>query len=457
MSIPSDYEISEFDKQLLETMSVTLIPLDASIGSGDSFKSSIKTIFHNEGSVDLTVLFGDTLITDPNLPPENSILVGSTNSDLSWGVPESVENDDVIYTGVMRFDLRADLSNTIEENCNFNFPDVFDWLVQSAGLKLQHHDNWFDFGHLATFYQSSAKHLKSRFFNDLYFTESAVKKTSRDTKKINAEIAWYQHLPVNLKVFTPQLFSVKKTTKYSEYSIELLYQPTLAALAVYGSLTTRRWEIIFRSCFKFLKLSKTDDQSDKLYSNLLAKTIKRTSKIDEVIFATVGGKQAHLDLICYLNSKYSKLNSFEISYAHGDFCFSNILFDTRSELIKVIDPRGKATAKPGEFDFVLYDIAKLAHSVLGGYDLIIQNRYNIVNENGTKKLILPDLHTEAWRKMEQAFLSQLSSFDDRLTIGFLKFLCGHLFSSMVPLHCDDQDRQRALLLNAHRLFFEALD
>src|SRR5690606_40930853 len=47
-----------------------------------------------------------------------------------------------------------------------------------------------------------------------------------------------------------------------------------------------------------------------------------------------------LKYICnYCIQKVLELKSYP-SIMHGDFCFSNILFDSRSNRIKLIDPRG---------------------------------------------------------------------------------------------------------------------
>lgn len=455
ISVPEDYVINEYDKQILTDLPVSLIPIDPKMGSGESFRNSIASILSTRGNVELTVLFGDTLFPVSSIPGRNTISVSIATSDLEWGVPKSCANNDLVYTGLMRLDLNENIIRNVEKNYKSNFPGLFDSLVKCADLSLEQHDDWYDFGHLATFYQSSAKHLNSRVFNELTFTDTVATKKSADADKIKSEILWYEHLPTDLKTFTPQLVSSKKNIEQPEYSIELLYQPTLAALAVYGSLTKSRWEIIFRSCFKFLKASHSDGYSADFYNNLFSKTDKRMAETDLNLFNAFNGKDAHLKLISRLNKKYSEWSVTKNSYAHGDFCFSNILFDTRSERIKVIDPRGKTSFGPGEFDCVLYDIAKLAHSVIGGYDLIIQKRYNVITENEINKIIFPDLQTKAWKDMEEAFFSQLQVSYPNVTIDLLKFLCGHLFTSMLPLHSDDRERQFAILLNAQRLFLEA--
>ncbi len=64
------------------------------------------------------------------------------------------------------------------------------------------------------------------------------------------------------------------------------------------------------------------------------------------------------------------------AFIHGDLCFSNMLYDSRMRGIKVIDPRG--VDEDGQrmiYGSQLYDVAKLAHSVLGLYDHILAGQY----------------------------------------------------------------------------------
>ena len=72
--------------------------------------------------------------------------------------------------------------------------------------------------------------------------------------------------------------------------------------------------------------------------------------------------QAHFKKI----KKRNKLTNVAL-ISHGDPCFSNIIYDRKSNLIKFIDPRG-ANDKAELYMHELYDIAKISHSILGNYD-----------------------------------------------------------------------------------------
>jgi len=133
------------------------------------------------------------------------------------------------------------------------------------------------------------------------------------------------------------------------------------------------------------------------------------------------------------------------------------MYDSKSAAIKCIDPRGRSRNKAGqtisEFDDSQYDLAKLMHSVFGGYDLIINNRYYLDREY-TGSLELPDLTTKQWSSLRVLFRD---SFINEFGVDTFKssyLLSIHLFISMVPLHYDCQNRQMAFLQNAFRLFDE---
>jgi hypothetical protein len=141
---------------------------------------------------------------------------------------------------------------------------------------------------------------------------------------------------------------------------------------------------------------------------------------------------------------------------HGDFCFTNIFFDHRRQQIRTIDPRGAVVdGQPTIYGDVRYDLAKLNHSVSGFYDLILADRYACVGFDDrdvvlafppeTAATFLPALAAE-YRVGERGIL-------DRETIA----ITIHLFLSMLPLHQDRPDRQRAFVANALRLFAQHWD
>ena len=139
---------------------------------------------------------------------------------------------------------------------------------------------------------------------------------------------------------------------------------------------------------------------------------------------------------------------------HGDLCFSNILYDPQTGLIKLIDPRGDFFEE-GCYGDPRYDLAKLLHSFHGGYDFIMQEMYDlreIAPNNYVFRLFRPD-------NAEQSVETLMSTFDDAVAddLSDLMLLEALLFLSMLPLHSDDVERQKALYLTGIRILGDVFD
>ena len=146
-------------------------------------------------------------------------------------------------------------------------------------------------------------------------------------------------------------------------------------------------------------------------------------------------------------------NQHYVTLMHGDFCFSNILYDFKSKGIKVIDPRG--ITPDGELSVygdLRYDVAKLAHSVLGLYDFIVGGRFYY--EESAPYCVHFRLYTnETVRNVQDLFEGMTFA---GYTLGQLsiKPMVIQLFLSMLPLHHDNPLRQKAFLANALRLYIQ---
>ena len=152
------------------------------------------------------------------------------------------------------------------------------------------------------------------------------------------------------------------------------------------------------------------------------------------------------------NEVISKSSPEVATLIHGDFCFSNIFYDFRSRVVKVIDPRGlDPDWNVTLFGDPRYDIAKLSHSVLGQYDVIICGD-RIASQNGYsfEMEVCPDVD-QSWNKIERAF-HEVSIIKNSEQVRCNYAIMVHLFLSMLPLHHDCPSRQRTFIANAARLF-----
>jgi len=131
----------------------------------------------------------------------------------------------------------------------------------------------------------------------------------------------------------------------------------------------------------------------------------------------------------------------QLIYSHGDLCASNILFDVSSRQIKLVDPRGfsdfSETFRPIE-----YELAKLSHSFLGLYDLIICDAAEILVQEGQTVLQFK-LSAERQIMLQNEFLAFLKN--KKIDIHLLRLYESTLFFSMIPLHQDHPKRTLAQL------------
>ena len=143
------------------------------------------------------------------------------------------------------------------------------------------------------------------------------------------------------------------------------------------------------------------------------------------------------------------ISQHHLAFSHGDLCLSNILYNSHNNRLYIIDPKGQATLKshPTISD-IRYDISKLFHSFIGGYDHILANHFSIVN--GSIKF--SDLTYINMQEIYSRFRELI--IPDNLDISLHELLAINvmLFVSMTPLHDENKIKQKAFLINAKRLF-----
>jgi hypothetical protein len=105
---------------------------------------------------------------------------------------------------------------------------------------------------------------------------------------------------------------------------------------------------------------------------------------------------------------------------------------------KVIDPRG--TWGDSEYGDIKYDVAKLRHSIVGGYDAIINGLFSIEHKNGLE-INVDVFKPENYEKVSNDFDNYVRS---KWNLNQIKMIEGLLFVSMLPLHQDSFDKQLAL-------------
>ena len=121
-------------------------------------------------------------------------------------------------------------------------------------------------------------------------------------------------------------------------------------------------------------------------------------------------------------------------------------------IFKFIDPRGRFKTQTIYGD-PRYDIAKLRHSIVGLYDFIVAGLYKLssIGNDSYDFYVSTPLVTE---KLEPFFDELAVEYGyDRYDIKLIEAL---LFLTMIPLHSDDINRQKAFYLTAIKKINEVL-
>ncbi len=465
LTLPGDFLLDEADALCLREQGVTLFRTTpgATLGAAvHEFLSGARVT----GALD--ILYGDTLIADPLREGSDWLAVGHTDEYYNWhheapawGQPGGA------WTGLFSFSDAVLLRDKLAAAGDF-IAAVGAYDRHIGGLAHWQVSHWLDFGHVHTYFDSKRIMTTQRHFNRLHVVDGVVTKSGEDGAKIMAEATWFEQAPSPIKPFLAPY--ICRTDDCDGYQLEYLHLATLNELYVFGRLPERVWRRIFGACDAYLRTASSlapaspeaapDPALDPHYARLtyLDKTMQRLAA-----YATRSG--ADLDAPWVLNGRPAPSLRCMVqdaahtllaaapapSFLHGDFCFSNILFDFRAGRVKTIDPRGTdVLGRPSRFGDLRYDLGKLAHSVLGLYDFIVAGFY----------LLQADGQNLAFRVLSERCLPVQRLFIHTPFAGRLpaQWQCHPvmvlLFLSMLPLHADDPRRQQALMANGIRLYLE---
>lgn len=466
ISLPENYVISEFDELTLNANRVNVIHLDPSFTLNTSLAKCIEQICEDDQP--LRILLGDTLLN--KLPKDEDIIATAhAESEYKWKFEKTEFDNSVVWCGYFSIKNPFLLLHYLsQENTSF------EQALMSYGDDLRTPriiiDGWRDFGHINTYYRNRSEVTTPRVFNQLTSSNGWLRKQSSNSKKILGEFSWFERIPNDLQIYCPRTYLDENDRNDSKaYFIEYLNIPPLNELYVYGENQPKFWKNIFSLCFDFLNQAKSYTLTEKQKKEAIesqthlvrTKTFSRMENVKQSFSnidfdSPVNFNGRTVNSINYIVARCIELaesTASQPTICHGDFCFSNILFDSRANRIKVIDPRGiDWLDRPTITGDLNYDLAKLTHSAIGMYDHIIAGHYALSYD----KTELP-LHIEfeifSSNKMNEVhdiFMDKMRQYNfDIATIIPLTVL---LFLSMLPLHNDDNDRQIALLANAIRLY-----
>ena len=461
LSIPLGFDCTSFHLNQFKDLGIDVIYLSNDLSLGESVFSAVNAI-KEQGS--LLIMHGDTLFSGSITTLESFVSADIAPPHYRWGSLQLTSHDtnSLVLTGLFYFKDRYELLNALIEN-KYNFVNSIRFLLNGR-LTYKKINGWLDFGHLQTFFHSKNIVKINRNFNNLTFEKYKVIKSSK-SKKIISEAYWYENIPYYLRLYTSTYLGRVGTNSY-ELANEAL--PTLHDLYIFSRLDTQTWQLIAESISNYLRVAYSGKELsiqnlDILEGNylefLIIKTenrLKEWSVQDDVDLShewIINGKcLPSLNAIiefCKNEIRQTNIN-FKHGVMHGDLCFTNIFYDSRSQLIRMIDPRGNIIdGEDSIYGFLQYDLAKINHS-LHGYDEILAGRFSF--QAATKYDVDFSFHFDQYRSDAKEIFSKMSVYGEKINSPCIKLLTIMLFIGMTPLHSDNKKRQKAFIANAILLF-----
>jgi hypothetical protein len=299
--------------------------------------------------------------------------------------------------------------------------------------------------------------MDARYFNALERDDYTVTKRSADRAKLKREYDFYHLSPPEMQMFLVQPFDFQDDGRTASYRMERLSVPDMSLQWVHGAFQEAEFERFLDHILFFIRsrperaLPATDVRRVQ-HEIYIAKVEQRLSALKQapdyaqlapLLERVSGGIDALQKRYLALYEKIGKrLPHHRLTFGHGDPCFSNILYSKTNQYLKLIDPRGATTADD-LFTDPYYDVAKLSHSVLGGYDFINQGKFDIQVDDALRPTLTLENPPADWAR--RLFLEKLDAagFDAEL----VRLCEASLFISMLPLH---MDRPRKVLAFAIR-------
>jgi len=479
ITLPESFEPPAADLEILRHAGVQILPVPDGFSLGEAVVYVCNLIA--AGGRALNLLHGDTLIDVPFAGEQDEVAVAETADGYSWAEVESgadgfvaslrtvmagvpTDRQHPVACGYFAFSTASEIVRClVRARCDF--VEGVTLYAKARRMRARRVDSWFDFGHLRTFYQSRRFVTTERAFNSLRIVNGTVRKVSSALPdKIVAEATWYAQLPPPLRIYAARLIDAGRTADGDPYyETEYEYLPTLAELFVFGSLGRVSWNGIIQSCADFLTACAVrpvgvQNGTDALVTLIRPKTLDRLEQFALDSDISIDGEMRYrgrpLPSLVRIAEEVSALldgrRPCPAPVMHGDFCFSNILYNSRVRRVRVIDPRGYVGRNETRIDGdTRYDLAKLHHSIGGRYDHIVAGRYSLRGNGNDYSIDFENLPHQSW--VESAFMDiEIESV--RADTEEVKAIGVSLFLSMLPLHADQPARQQAFVANALRLY-----
>lgn len=315
---------------------------------------------------------------------------------------------------------------------------------------------WIDADYSDRFSREANLKFESRNFNSVNRPSGSnlIYKSSGKVEKLRSEYDFILGLDPEAASLFPAVRSFEVSGDEAVLAMDYWPYSNLSDMYCFSNLTEGFWGSLMhqiKGVLSTLRSNTSTTDSDLFHWAFIEKTRERLMQLEKEVnwfesasvTRQINGHEcesAHdlLDSAEALFAKHDKL----AARVHGDFCFSNILVDPSSMMIKLVDPRGGFNGDEvlGPLD---YDLAKFAHSVLGDYDLILKGLYDLSDSNLGEQSFA--IHYPPHRAIvTKAFQQHLTQSDFELET--FRLLSALILISIPPLHLEDEARARMFLI-----------
>lgn len=282
--------------------------------------------------------------------------------------------------------------------------------------------------------------IAPRHFNDLDFSDSSVTKSSL-SPSIRGELHFYRNLPSGLEHLFPTLISY--TENPITITIARVHGLTLSTLLTSGQMRRANVETALKNLHA-LHTYAPQPHVPLLYANHCKKVESRFRTHEHSVYKSVGLTYGN-----HFNSLLRHLAHYEscrrarpAAVIHGDPVLTNLICESSSDKLKFIDMRGAQGGSLTVAGDAIYDLAKVFQSLIG-YDFILSD---IPMDMNTVDM-LSSLLSAYWKQVERLY--------PEVSVKDIVTVCCALYTSLIPLHDDEDHRQQFAIMAS--LLLEALD
>ena len=293
-------------------------------------------------------------------------------------------------------------------------------------------------------------------------------KHSKQKSKMKAEHEFLNTLPTAIRPFYPCCGDYLENIGNDEAGYEIELVPTLdvAKFLINNYFSSQeRCKDFIQSIEKYCdsvpqKTVLVEEYKDKMTEIFVRKGEKRLealskvkclSRLNQIVklfgFESVDAfGKAYLKL---LENDIAGMSETEFYCGHGDLFFGNMLYDPSKKILKLVDPKGGNSSSA--MIPIWYDLAKLSHSFIGNYDLMV---YGLITPFLNDSLELSLKIRKEFKKSCQLLSNEFREFLSKrnLDIRRVRLYEGSLFLSMLPLHEEAPLRMSCQLIRAIEIY-----